>query len=189
MQVQSNQDKSEIRAQMVSSSTLLIPGHLLKYYRFRVNCFSGTGHYFEHLLATYGRQLARYSINPVTTQWKKKYQNKGLDLQIRNFKPNPELWEEFRHIAFAYGLAMCHLFVVLLELELKRWRAAGSPSVFFEKSSTPSQTNRKNVNSLHENPNLQAKEVIKLLYHKKSTVLIRSIDFSRSKLHRICLVN
>ncbi|MCB1172742.1 MAG: DUF1564 family protein [Leptospiraceae bacterium] len=123
---------AKIATRSVTSSTLLIPMHLMDYFQDRVRDFQGIGRYFEYLIITYGRQLTLYNIDPTNRQWKQKYQDQGLDLQVRNFKPNPELWEEFRHIGFAYGLAMCHLFVVLLELEYSRWQQATSPAVFHE---------------------------------------------------------
>ncbi|MCB1173016.1 MAG: DUF1564 family protein [Leptospiraceae bacterium] len=149
--------------------------------------FQSLGKYFESILAKYGRHLSRYGLDPVAAKWKQKYQAEGLNLQIKNFKPDPELWEEFRHIAFAYGLAMCRLFVVMLELEYKLWLEAGSPEDFADVSAPKTAEKEFIVNS---NQNLLARDkedILNLLSDNRSTILIRSLDYSRHRLHRICL--
>ena len=189
MRIQNSLSANEIETRAVTSSTLLIPLYLLDYFTLRVRYFKGIGRYFEYLIMTYSRQLARYKIDPASRKWKKKYQDPGLDLQIRNFKPNPELWEEFRHIAFAYGLAMCRLFVVLLELEYSLWLQAGSPAVFHEVQISRPPEQKSRVNSQQNLSLVDKKDILNLLSVTKGSILIRSMDFSRHTLHRKCLIN
>ncbi|MCB1175198.1 MAG: DUF1564 family protein [Leptospiraceae bacterium] len=168
---------------------MLIPKHLLEYFTKRVRFFQGTRTYFEYLTVNYGRQLASYELKLTSSKWKQKYQDPGLDLQVRNFRPDPELWEEFRHIAFAYGLAMCHLFVVLLELEYSLWKQAGSPAIFSKIKPSGTAKHYPCVNSRHRLSIKDRKQLMNLLSSTKCTVLIRSIDLLSQKLHRVCLIN
>ena len=185
VKIQNSLSAQEIETRAITCSTLLIPRRLLEYFTRRVRYFHTTSKYLEYLIVTYGRQLSCYGLNPASHKWKKKYQDSGLDLQIRNFKPNPELWEEFRHIAFAYGLAMCHLFVVLLELEYSRWLQAGSPANFHD---TQIPKRKKRVNSKQKVSLKDKKDILNLLFSTKYAILIRSMDFSRHRLHRMCLM-
>lgn len=130
-------------------STLLIPRHLVAYFESRSIFFGSRRLYFRHLIVTYGRFLQHFGIEPNSDKWKKEYQEDGLDLQIRNFKPDPEFWEEFRHIAFAYGLGMCKLFVILLELEQKRWISEGRPENFCENSPIKLKINKHGMSSIN----------------------------------------
>ncbi|MCB1173365.1 MAG: DUF1564 family protein [Leptospiraceae bacterium] len=189
MKIQNSLSANAIETRAVTSSTVLIPKHLLDYFTQRVRYFKGIGRYFEYLTITYGRQLARYEIDPTSCKWKKKYQDPGLDLQIRNFKPDPELWEEFRHIAFAYGLAMCRLFVVLLELEYSLWLQAGSPATFHETQAARPSKRKERVNSKQFLSIKNTKFRLNLDSSAEFAVLIRSMDFSRHTLHRKCLIN
>ncbi|MCB1174867.1 MAG: DUF1564 family protein [Leptospiraceae bacterium] len=187
--VRSSLIASETESQLVSSSTLLIPRHLLDYFTLRVHDFRSVRAYFEYLIVNYGRQLARYKINPASHKWKKKYQNPGLDLQIRNFRPDPRFWEEFRHIAFGYGLAMCNLFVILLELEHRLWLKAKSPAKFHETQPSQPAGHRKSVNSRQNLHFGQKKYILNLLSSNEFAILIRSMDYSDQRLHRMCLIH
>ena len=77
-----------IRNRVVTSCTLLIPRHLLPFFTMRVSSALSLRNYFEYLIVTYGRHLVSYGVDPDTNQWKQKYQQTGLDLQVRNFKPD-----------------------------------------------------------------------------------------------------
>ncbi len=179
---------NNVKFRAVTSSTLLIPMKMLEYFNTRERYFKSRGRYFEYLIMTYGRQLHKFGLNPTVMKWKKEYQKTGLDLQVRNFKPDPEFWEEFRHIGLAYGVGMCLLFVILLELEYKLWLEAGSPEKFHESRAFNWETNYFDVNSRPKLSTEDKKDIINLLSSSEYTVLIRSMDFSKHKLHRICLI-
>ena len=123
----------EIGKRAYTSSTLKIPRELLDYLYMREAAFGSRRDYFSHLIRTYGRYLGRFGFDKFAFKWKKAYQAQGQDLKRADFVPNPADWEELRHLAFAYGLSMCYLFVEILRLEKRRWEKAGKPEHFVEK--------------------------------------------------------
>ena len=188
---------SDIRRRAWTSSTLLIPEDRIEYFNKRILCFNGRGRsryggsicgYFEYLIRNYANCLLKYGIDPTAIKWKKEYQEEGLELQKRNFKPEPDIWEKFRHISFSYGLSMCKMFVVLMELDHQRWVEAGCPDNFYELPQQRNYTPDFRMNS-RQKVSLKAKKaILNALSSNKYTILIRNIDFSRQKLHRICMI-
>ena len=83
---------------------------------------------------------------------------------------------------------MCRLFVILLELEFKLWQEAGSPEIFHEISHFKKGASNFGVNSRPKLSREDKKELLNLLSNRNYTVLIRSMDFSRHRLDRICLI-
>ena len=144
--------------------------------------------YFEYLIRNYANCLPKYGIDPTAIKWKKEYQDEGLELQKRNFKPEPDIWEKFRNISFSYGLSMCKMFVVLMELDHRRWIEAGCPDDFYELPPQRIYTRDFRMNS-RKNISLEAKKaIVNALFSNKYTILIRNMDFARQKLHRICMI-
>ena len=70
-------------------SRVLVPGRLMDYYTKRCKHFGGRANYLQHLIRVYGRHLEYYGLSPYAHKWKKKYQEKGLDLQKCDFVPEP----------------------------------------------------------------------------------------------------
>lgn len=178
-----------LKSQRVTASSLLIPNQLLLYFSLRSSLFGGSKYYFQYLIKTYARHLLQYGYKPIHSKWKNEYQQEGLDLQKRNFKPNPVFWEEFRNISSSYGLAMCKFFTILLELEHERWLDAGCPDDFHEIPPLQSKTNKSGMNS-NSNTLQTAKIDLKTLLNSKNcTILIRSIDTYKEKLDRLHFIS
>jgi len=182
----------DIGKRAYTTSRLLVPADLMNYYSERCEEFGGRAAYLDHLVQVYGRHLSYYCRFPYTAKWKKKYQSRGLDLEKCDFVPDPNTWEELRHIGFAYGLAMCKLFVLLLALEKRRWEEAGSPETFREKAPTPSQKRRrqrknrkKKRNSVRLGSKLPQITTDNLLFGMHSTNLGRILDRNEESLLRI----
>ena len=184
----------QISENHTTPSTLLIPIHLLDYYNFRCKDLGKDGRrlYFQHLIRVYGKHLAHFGLSPHSSKWKKKYQDEGLYLKKLNFVPFPEDWEQIRHLGFAYGLAICKFFVVLLELEYSRYIKAGLPSDFMEIPPEKLQKSENNAgqakNSYNKLNSITISEYLNQFSTTIGTLLIRDIDISKKILHRITCI-
>lgn len=102
-------------------STLLVPSKYLDYYHNQSNFHGNLSSYFRYLLIQFGSQVNQYEnmlTMDRTSKWKTCYQDAGLFLERKNFRPDPENWEQLRHIADSFGISMCYLFIFLMELEM-----------------------------------------------------------------------
>lgn len=188
LSIQNPPPLKKVKGQNFTPSSLLIPSSLMSYFCIRSAELGGIKHYFQYLIFTYGRHLDCYGIQPSSRKWKKEYQKEGLDLHQKNFKPDPLLWEEFRNISLAYGLAMCKFFTILLELEHKRWEEAGCPENFREKPPTNIKTYQIGVNSSQSYSKNLEFGVKNLLAGSNCSILVRSISFSAERLDRYCIL-
>ncbi|MCB1174133.1 MAG: DUF1564 family protein [Leptospiraceae bacterium] len=130
--------------------SLLIPAELLAYVRVRCQQHRGLKKFFGHLLSTYGCNLDYYALEPHYSGPRKLYQQSGAGYVRLDFQPDLADWEQMRILSYTYGPSICWLFVFLVRLEMKRWRAAGQPDYFQEQApewSGYSESARNSVNS------------------------------------------
>ena len=120
--------------------SLLIPDLDLGYFNLRCKESGSRKAYLHHLIGNYlplsGTQL-RDLKRLAGSSWLTHYQKQNLNLQKRNFVPDPLDWECLRQAACGLGVSMCFLFVFLMHLE-----ADGDPTFAafpapVERSSTP----------------------------------------------------
>lgn len=102
-------------------STLLIPSIYLEQYYEKCRLHGSRASYFNYLLIYFGSQIKQFEgrlIKQKDSKWKTCYQNQGLNLEKKNFRPEPELWEQLRLSADSFGVSMCYLFIFMMELEM-----------------------------------------------------------------------
>lgn len=106
----------------ISTSTLQIPAQFDTYYKLRCQIFGSRRAYFHFVAQTYLPLVGKIKkiINGRKSEkWKIHYQESGQNLLKRNFEPLSEDWEMLRNASAAFGVSMCFLFVLLLELEYR----------------------------------------------------------------------
>lgn len=108
-------DKRQTRFDKTTSS-LLVPAHLIGVLKRKVKENGSLSFYFKALLSQY-RCLNFSGILPTPRKVKTEYQNKGLDLIRISFRVENCDWIELGSLALASGKSRCYLFVYLLELD------------------------------------------------------------------------
>ena len=114
----------------VTVSTLLIPkSHisLLDNMLYRRGCRLSS--YIKYLLVEYRSAVLDRNL-PVARKCKCLYQNAGLDLHRRNFRPDNESWLELGMLARSLGISRCCLFIRLLLLDVKKNEKNAVPTNF-----------------------------------------------------------
>ena len=168
-----------------TTSRLLIPRKLLDFYLKQCAWKGSRANYLHYLIQTYGRHLALYGLFPFAMKYKKKYQEEGLDLQQCDFVPEPSDWEELRNLGFAYGLAMCKFFVILLELDKMKWEAAGYPENFRAVLPRAPRKRPNKRNSVYFKAAQGKNNLKNFLFARHSTSLARVVDREEEFLLRI----
>lgn len=105
-----------------SKSSLLIPDLHTGYFKKKSKQHNCRKKYFSFIIQNYLQLLPQFQhrLNARKgSKWKMVYQQKGQILNKKNFIPDPEDWELFRHAAMAVGVSMCFLFVFIMELEME----------------------------------------------------------------------
>ena len=116
----------------VTVSTLLIPASyipVLDGILDRRGCRLSS--YIKYLLVEYRSAILEKNL-PVSRKCKCLYQNAGLDLRRRNFRPDNEAWLELGMLARSLGISRCFLFIRLLLLDVKKNEKNAVPTVFSE---------------------------------------------------------
>ena len=126
-----------------------------------------------------------YSLFPFAMKYKKKYQEEGLDLQHCDFVPEPSDWEELRNLGFAYGLAMCKFFVILLELDKRKWEEAGCPENFRAAPPRALRKRKNKLNSVYFESSKGKNSLKNFFFARHSTSLARVVDREEEFLLRI----
>lgn len=101
-------------------ATLLIPAFLKKALQDHLelnNC--GLSILLRHLVYKYRKQILARDM-PVNHFYRRAYQASGLNLQKRNLRPEPEVWELFSLFAEYLGVSRCYLFTLLLWIDISR---------------------------------------------------------------------
>lgn len=109
---------SNLRDLDKSTSTLLIPEHLLPDFRRKMAEYGNSlPIYFLHLLRRF-RVFNLSGMIPPPRKIKTEFQNEGLNLHKFNFRVSNAAWIELGELSIAFGKSRCALFVYLLELDL-----------------------------------------------------------------------
>jgi hypothetical protein len=165
----------------VTPSSLLLPDSGLEFFQMRKQQFGSIRAYFSYLLVRYVRMLPRLGIIPEKTpsQWKTRYQKAGQKLAKLSFLPDPRVWEAYRQTASRYGLSICHLFVILMQLDKSDWLEAGRPENCPKTPALPPiQKNRKNYAKKGRKRGNRAKKLDFI------SISVQMIDFERYTLTR-----
>jgi len=101
-----------------STSTLLIPEHLLIDFRAKLALYGNSlPVYFLYLLRRF-RIFNLSGMIPPPRKIKTEFQDEGLNLHKFNFRVSNAAWVELGELSLAFGKSRCALFVYLLELDL-----------------------------------------------------------------------
>lgn len=152
-----------------TKSSLLVPESYLAFFKSRCNEAGSRRSFFHQLVRYYSNQSEFFAqkLNiSKTPRWKTHYQDQDLDLIKVNFLPEPEDWEDLRHLASAFGVSICFIFVFLLKLEIQ--------------GSTPAPPQK----SFKRGWISCFFEMKRMLPFKRFCKIERILDFRSKKLHR-----
>lgn len=162
-------NKQSISSICFTNSTLLVPENLFGFYKLQCTRHGSRQKYFSFIIATYLPQIKilqkKLGKNRVP-KWKTQYQSEGQALLKKNFIPLPEDWEALRISASSFGVSMCYLFVLMLEIHKKgHWHKS------FE------------INEEYGNSDIPG--IKKVNEFIKFSIFVRMFDFKSRKLIRI----
>ncbi len=110
--------REKINEEDNTSSTLLIPAHLLKdFLKQKAKYHQNTSLYLRSLIRRF-RSITHSGLLPDPIKIKAEYQEKKLELQKISFRPRNSDWIELGALALAFGKSRCWMFVYLLKLDL-----------------------------------------------------------------------
>ncbi|TGK19111.1 DUF1564 family protein [Leptospira stimsonii] len=113
------------KSKRVSTSDLLIPKRHLKSLQRKILKFGSLKKFLHFLLLTNRSKFRSLCIIPKNE--KTLYQSINQDLVRFSFRPDSADWAELRVLARYYGLSICNLFVILLEIGEEGSSSSGSP--------------------------------------------------------------
>lgn len=102
---------------VATSSTLLIPEFYLAELEERIEDHGSLKNYVEYLLKEY-EVFLKTKILPESQELKTIYQAKDLNLQRKDFRPNPKDWLRLKLYRVGLNYSISYLFVFLLRLDL-----------------------------------------------------------------------
>ncbi|MCE9500038.1 MAG: DUF1564 domain-containing protein [Leptospira sp.] len=102
------------QSDLSNSSTLLIPKRLISLYYEDLRRFGNRREYLRHLLRVTKQAVSNQKLKPCK-RFKRKYQEKGLNLEKIQFRPYISDWYEFTMIAFFLRRSLTELIVLVME--------------------------------------------------------------------------
>lgn len=100
-----------------SVSTLLVPAHLLPFFKSKSLSLGSINAYFKFLLSQY-RIITHSGLIPHPSSIKTQFQKKDLGLIRVSFRVDNDDWIELGELSIAFGKSRCWLFTFLLDLDL-----------------------------------------------------------------------